>query len=327
MTQCLDASLLERLNSGPVSDEEIQEVVLHSEQCAACRERVEGLSKLTRLVEAVRAGVSALDMSDNSTLEILLQRVRGLPAANTPVAASDTAIPTLSGLAGLDKSLTALLAPAQAPDELGRLGKYRVLKVLGAGGMGVVFQAEDPELRRPVALKVMLPSVAAHPAAKARFLREARTMAAVKHDHIVTIFEVGETDGVPFLAMEYLKGETLEKRLQREGKLSPMEVLRIGREIVAGLAAAHARGMIHRDIKPGNLWLEESGRVKILDFGLAREIADAEVGATTQAVLGAVGVLAAEEAEVVHARNPNGAKERESRATDQHIPTSTDRQR
>ena len=176
-----------------------------------------------------------------------------------------------------DPHLCDFLAPAQAPDELGRLGPYRVLKVLGAGGMGVVFQAEDPHLQRLVALKAMLPGLAASESAKQRFLREARAAAALKHDHIVTIHQVGEDRGAPYLAMEFLEGESLDDRLKREGKLPLADVLRIGREMADGLAAAHERGLIHRDIKPANVWLEASlarkggeSRVKILDFGLAR---------------------------------------------------------
>ncbi len=178
----------------------------------------------------------------------------------------------------LERSRYAFLAPPQAPDELGRLGPYRVLAVLGAGGMGVVFRAEDPQLQRPVALKAMLPALADSASARQRFLREARAAAALKHDHIVGVYQVSEDGGVPYLAMEFLNGEPLDERLQREGKLPLAEVLRIGREIALGLAAAHERGLIHRDIKPANIWLEAGepgasatgGRVKILDFGLAR---------------------------------------------------------
>ena len=165
----------------------------------------------------------------------------------------------------------AFLAPPEQPDELGRLGGYRILKVLGAGGMGVVFQAEDPRLRRAVAIKVMRPEVAANPVSAERFLREARAAAAVKHDHIVTIYQVGQDRGVPFIALEYLTGEPLDARIQRLGRLPPGEVMRLGYEAALGLAAAHDAGLIHRDIKPGNIWLEApNGRVKLLDFGLSR---------------------------------------------------------
>src|ERR1700682_1040655 len=121
----------------------------------------------------------------------------------------------------------------------------------------------------------MLPALPSNPQAKQRFLREARAAASIKHDHIVTIHQVGEDRGAPFLAMEFLEGEPLDARLKREGKLPVREVLRIGREMAEGLAAAHDRGLIHRDIKPGNIWLEgKRGRVKVLDFGLARAAAD-----------------------------------------------------
>jgi serine/threonine protein kinase len=141
--------------------------------------------------------------------------------------------------------------------------------------MGVVFRAQDPHLDRIVALKAMLPALASFGNARQRFLREARATAAIKHDHIVTVYQVGEDRGVPFLAMELLEGEPLNVRLEHEGKLPPAEVLRIGREIALGLAAAHKRELIHRDIKPANVWLEaRTDRVKILDFGLARAAAE-----------------------------------------------------
>ncbi len=163
------------------------------------------------------------------------------------------------------------LAPPQGPGEIGRLGGYRILRVLGKGGMGVVFLAEDPDLQRPVALKVMRAPLDEAAAGRQRFLREARLAASLKHDHIVTVYQVGHDRGVPFLAMELLEGESLADRLKREGRLPLAEVLRIGREAAEALAAAHARRLVHRDIKPANLFLEgPRGRVKILDFGLAR---------------------------------------------------------
>ena len=116
-------------------------------------------------------------------------------------------------------NLLSFLAPPQKSDELGRLGPYRILKVLGAGGMGVVFKADDPNLERPVAIKAMLPSLAANVMATKRFLREAKLSAKIKHNHIVTIYSVGEDQGVPYLAMEFLEGESLDKRLKRETSL------------------------------------------------------------------------------------------------------------
>ncbi len=177
-------------------------------------------------------------------------------------------------LGSVPNELTDFLAPAQGPGEIGRLGAYRVLRVLGSGGMGVVFLAEEPQLQRQVALKAMRPTLAVSALARQRFLREARAIAAIQHDHVVTIFAVGEDRGVPFLAMPFLKGESLEARLRREVVLAVAEALRVAREIGLGLAEIHAHGLVHRDIKPGNVWLEgEQRRVKILDFGLARQAA------------------------------------------------------
>jgi len=171
--------------------------------------------------------------------------------------------------------LATLLAPPQKPDEIGRLGPYRVLKILGIGGMGVVFQAEDVFLSRFVALKVMLPAVAAKTSNRERFLREARITASVRHEHIVDVFSAGEDRGLPYLVMEFLDGESLDDRLKREMRLPIDELLRIGLETADGLSAAHKSNFVHRDIKPANLWIDrDSSRVKILDFGLSRMTTD-----------------------------------------------------
>jgi phosphate transport system substrate-binding protein len=185
--------------------------------------------------------------------------------------------------------------PPADPDEIGRLAQYRILRQLGSGGMGVVFLAEDSRLRRLVALKFMKPVHAEDSDCCERFLREARAMAAVKNDHIVTVHEVGPVER-PFLAMEFLEGESLDNRLRREPRLPLAEVLRLGRETALALAAAHAKGLIHRDIKPANLWLEApSGRVKVLDFGLARG-AEGEAPLTVMGmILGTPGFMAPEQ--------------------------------
>ena len=152
-----------------------------------------------------------------------------------------------------------------------RLGPYRVLGVLGRGGMGAVYRAEDPRLNRQVAVKVLLPGLSGDANAKARFRREAHAQAKVDHDNIIHIYEVEEANGVAYIAMPLLKGQTLSAALRQSPRPPLVELVRIGREIAEGLEAAHGAGLIHRDIKPGNIWLEEpKRRVKILDFGLAR---------------------------------------------------------
>jgi serine/threonine protein kinase len=170
------------------------------------------------------------------------------------------------------------LAPPQTPDEIGRLGPYRILKLIAKGGMGFVFQAEDSRLGRMCALKTMLPEIARLPQMKERFLREARAAAQLEHDHIIPIYQVDEVRGVPYIAMPFLRGASLEdwfKQKKKEHPGSPLteaQILKVGREIARGLAAAHKKGLVHRDIKPANIWLDATagGRVRILDFGLAR---------------------------------------------------------
>jgi hypothetical protein len=162
------------------------------------------------------------------------------------------------------------LRPPEQPNDLGRLGNYRVIRKLGQGGMGIVFLGHDLGLDRPVALKVVLPDRAADKVIRERFLREARAAAKVRSDHVVTIFAVGTDNGTLFVAMELLQGQALDERYRGQRVPWP-EVVRIGYETATGLQAAHALGLVHRDIKPANLWLEApTQRVKILDFGLAR---------------------------------------------------------
>jgi serine/threonine protein kinase len=210
-------------------------------------------------------------------------------------------------------SIEGLLGPAQEPDELGRLGPFRVLELLGQGGMGMVFQAEDSQLKRRVALKVMLPTQASSLEARLRFMREARAVARIEHDHIVPIYQVGEDRGIAYLAMPLLKGESLEDRLRRLNRLPIAEAIRIGRETCLGLSAAHALDIVHRDIKPANLFLETgsgsassggrlqahanaSFRVKILDFGLARAPVGSARITEPGSVLGTPAYMAPEQA-------------------------------
>lgn len=163
------------------------------------------------------------------------------------------------------------LSPPQKAGELGRLGGYRVLSVLGQGGMGLVFRAEDERLGRQVAIKVMRPTLAHDPHARSRFLREARAVAAIEHDNVIGIYQAGEVNETPFFTMPLLQGESLKTRLNRGGRLGERDALKIAFQVAAALAAAHASGVLHRDIKPDNIWLESrTDRVKVLDFGLAR---------------------------------------------------------
>lgn len=171
-----------------------------------------------------------------------------------------------------------LLSPPSHPEMLGRLGRYEIERLIGTGGMGVVFKAFDSELNRPVAIKVLAPHLAGSGAARKRFAREARAAAAIVHEHVVAIHNVESEHEPPFLVMQYVAGESLQGRLDREGPLGVREILRIARQTAAGLAAAHEQGLVHRDVKPSNVLLEDGvDRALLTDFGLARASDDASL--------------------------------------------------
>ncbi len=151
-----------------------------------------------------------------------------------------------------------------------RFGRFEVIERLGGGGMGDVFLARDAELGRKVAIKVLKARYANQSETRRRFLREARMVSNLNHPNIATLYEIGEVDGVPYLVMEYVRGQTIAQYLRERGRFPCAEVCRIGAQAAEGLAAAHAGGVVHRDIKPSNLQLDTAGNVRIIDFGLAK---------------------------------------------------------
>ncbi|MBX3400960.1 MAG: serine/threonine protein kinase [Gemmataceae bacterium] len=196
---------------------------------------------------------------------------------------------------------TATPAPLAAMDplSLGRIGDYEIQDKLGEGGMGAVYRGYDTQLHRNVAIKLLLPEYSANREARERFLREARSAAAISHDNVVTIFHVGDHRGSAYLVMPLLKGMSLEAYFARKGLPTIPQSIRFAREIAAGLAAAHRQGLIHRDVKPGNVWLEApNGRVKILDFGIAKPIGAERKTALTEAgvVMGTPAFMSPEQA-------------------------------
>ncbi|HSU82384.1 MAG TPA: serine/threonine-protein kinase, partial [Thermoanaerobaculia bacterium] len=162
------------------------------------------------------------------------------------------------------------MSPSGSMETAGRaVPRYRILGLVGTGGMGVVYRAEDTRLGRTVALKFLPPMLTPNPRAKARFLDEARAASALDHPNICTIYEIDETaEGQLYLAMALYEGETLRHRLAR-GPLPAAEALRIALQVAQGLAKAHHHGIVHRDIKPANLMITTDGIVKVLDFGIA----------------------------------------------------------
>src|SRR6266568_4172517 len=160
-----------------------------------------------------------------------------------------------------------------------RLGPYEIISSIGAGGMGEVYRARDTRLDRIVAVKVLPEHLSSNPQVRERFEREARAISSLSHPHICPLYDVGHQDGVDFLVMEYLEGETMAHRLKK-GPLAPQQVLQYAIQIVDALDTAHRHGVIHRDLKPGNIMLTKSG-AKLLDFGLAKVAVTGAVAGVT----------------------------------------------
>ena len=154
-------------------------------------------------------------------------------------------------------------------DEIAQIGKYQILGQIGEGAMGVVYRALDPVLNRPVAIKVMSDALARDTDLRGRFLREAQSAGSLQHPNVVTIYDFGEVDGHPFIAMEFVEGADLDELLRNRTQLAPAEKIDILVDVLNGLAYAHERGIVHRDVKPANIRIDEEGRARIMDFGIA----------------------------------------------------------
>lgn len=221
------------------------------------------------------------DMLRSQVEELLQASIQAGSFLDVPLAGFEVATEAFTDSncgTAVDTDIRPFLSPCDKPDRIGKLDQYEIIEVVGHGGMGTVLRAFDTKLSRVVALKVMAPELAANPTAVRRFLREATTAAAVVHDHVVTIYAVDDAHRPPFLVMEFVEGQTLHQKIQREGALELRTILRIGSQSAAGLAAAHKTGLIHRDVKPANILLENGiERVKITDFGLARAADDLEM--------------------------------------------------
>ena len=181
-----------------------------------------------------------------------------------------------------------------------QLGSYKIVSLLGAGGMGEVYQAHDTKLGRDVAIKVLPPAFVHDPERMARFQREARMLAALNHPNIAMIHGLEQSDGIHYLVMELVPGETLARKLEA-GALPEKEVAGLGAQIAEALEEAHEHGVVHRDLKPGNVMVTPKGRVKVLDFGLAKLLRSSEETvselsvAETRGVVGTLPYMAPEQ--------------------------------
>jgi serine/threonine protein kinase len=236
----------------------------HLDHCPECRRTLERLAAGSRLwgdLHALSPKRSRLDSPEFAIAD--------------PETSATFARPDLAG--DPDQALD-FLASSTTPGSLGRLGTYEVTELLGRGGFGIVLKAFDSALGRAVAIKVLAPQLATSAAARSRFAREARAAAAVVHEHVVAIHAVDSWNGFPYLVMPYISGCSLQERVDSNGPMDVKSVLRIGTQTAQGLAAAHAQGLVHRDVKPSNILLENGvERVKLTDFGLARAVDDASL--------------------------------------------------
>ena len=262
---CSDASLSLLLESDERSSA-FRGAARHVESCPACQRRLTELSGSADDWASQREMLRPLDGDIAETG--VLHRHRSMEPAQLRKSADEACV-------------RELLAPPSHPEMLGRLGRYEIEEIIGAGGMGIVLKAFDTELNRPIAIKLLAPHLARLGAARQRFAREARAAAAVVHEHIVPIHNVESEHATPFLVMQYVPGKSLQARVEKEGPLSVAEILRIGLQAASGLAAAHAHGLVHRDVKPANILLENGvERVFLTDFGLARASDDASLTQT-----------------------------------------------
>ena len=268
LTACPAPAAWKDLLEGSLPEPEQGDLSAHLEGCAACQQALQNLVASDGSWSGLARRLAGGQPEVSPALRQALAALTGHgPAVETQAEAPPAAELPLD-----------FLDPLAQPGQLGRLGPYEVQKVIGRGGMGVVLLAFDPALQRSVAVKVMAPQLAATASARQRFLREARSAAAINHEHVVTIHGVDEFKGLPFIVMQYVAGGSLEQRLEFGAPPDLPELLRIGKETALGLAAAHEKGLIHRDVKPANILLEEgTGRVKLTDFGLARGLDDASV--------------------------------------------------
>ncbi len=262
-----DRDCLQRLLEDGLPEPLASEVAEHVADCAECRGQLESLAGQPQWWSQACSGVKEILADPAAYLSDGRDGVPTYDSASDDSFATDFAVD--------------FLEPSDDPVMLGRLGDYQILEVIGRGGMGIVLKGYQKELNRYVAVKVLAPYLALSAAARKRFAREAQATAAVVNPHVMAIHAVAASAKLPYLVMPFVACESLQQRLDRQGPLDVKDVLRIGLQAASGLAAAHAQGLVHRDVKPANILLETSvDRVMLTDFGLARAVDDATLTRT-----------------------------------------------
>ncbi len=250
--KCYDPQQLKQLLNEQLAQDVETDVLKHLDNCHTCQTELESLAAEQAVWDELPSRLAGEVLADDEQME-------------------ETCVHESAPLTTRVKELRELLGPTDHPNMLGRIGTYEVCGVVGQGSTGIVLKSFEPSLNRYVAIKLLSPTLSSNGAARKRFEREARAIAAVVHEHVVPIFAVDEHQGLPYFVMQYVSGASLQHRIERQGPLDPCEVVRISMQIASGLAAAHAQGIVHRDIKPANILLEHGlDRVLVSDFGLAR---------------------------------------------------------
>ncbi len=271
-THC-NLELLHRSLSDQLTEQQEERLALHLSECEACRTKLEQLAGDHRSWDHV-----GNVLRDETSGENAKASHNGSTLIPKPLISGDDDDDFHDCGPVLKPSdfIVDFLQPTQTKESLGRLGDIEIRQFIGQGAHGIVLKGFQEELNRLVAVKVMAPHLASVVAARKRFAREARATAAIVHPNVMPILHVDSSGQLPFLVMPYVDCESLQDRLDREGALPILDVLRIGVQVARGLAAAHAQGLVHRDVKPANILLERGvERVMLTDFGLARAVDDA----------------------------------------------------
>lgn len=266
---CRDAEL-KRLIALDATQLSSMAIEAHLEQCELCQSRLSELAGAEPLTQAMVTHLRTAELSD----------LEWCPVHST-VSIEPSSLLSTDVAVDIETVDLHFLERPSHPELLGRLGRYDVERVIGCGGMGIVLKAHDGELNRVVAIKVLAPHLAHSSAARRRFSREARAAAAVLHPNVLPIFNVESEGQHPYFVMQYVAGQSLQARVDRDGPLEIPVALRIARQTASALTAAHAQGLVHRDVKPANILLEAGvDRAQLSDFGLARTADDASLTRT-----------------------------------------------
>ena len=270
---CSD-EVLKRALSDALSDLEEQTAVRHLSECSACQERLELLAAdrdtWIRMAASLNQSAPPRIATVSGPMDVMDVRTELFSAADVNAVSDDDSFDA--------DFAVQFLSPSDDPDSIGRLDDIEIREIIGRGAMGIVLRGWQGQLNRFVAVKVMSPYLAVSVTARRRFEREAQAAAAILHPNVMPIHSVSSTARLPWLVMPYLSCESLQERIDRDGTLPLIDQLQIAVQVARGLAAAHAQGLVHRDVKPANILLERGvDRVMLTDFGLARAVDDASL--------------------------------------------------